>query len=141
MLPRRTAIIIAIADLLTAALVAFGVFVGLPTRWWPVDGAALVLVAVELGAGIGLLAGTSWAVRTARIAGVMALAMGLFTVTVLALTASWLSGVYGPVGHGGAIVLALVAVLVFPYLVVVPVVQLLWLRPGADTSPMASGRV
>ena len=74
-------------------------------------------------------------------AGIVSLVLGLFTVTVLSLTASWLSGVYGPVGHGGAIVLALVALLVFPYLVVAPVVQLLWLRPAGESKPMSPGRV
>ncbi|HEY4013281.1 MAG TPA: hypothetical protein VGM06_08075 [Polyangiaceae bacterium] len=141
MLSRRTAIVIATVDVLTALLVAFGVFVGLPTRWWPVDTGAVLLMAIDLAAGIGLFAATPWAVRVARIAGLVSLALGLFTVTVLALTASWLSGVYGPVGHGGAIVLGLVALLVFPYLVVAPVVQLLWLRPTAERKPMAPGRV
>ncbi len=61
---------------------------------------------------------------------VTALALGLFAVTVVAVTASWLSGIYGPVGRGGAIILALVAALALPYLVVLPVVQLVWLRPG-----------
>jgi hypothetical protein len=141
MLARRTCIVIGTADLVTAALVAFGVFVGMPTRWWPVDSAAVALVAIELASGIGLFAGTKWAERVARAAGAVALAMGLFTVTVLALTATWLSGVYGPVGRGGAIVLALVAVLVFPYLVVAPVVQLLWLRPGDGVNRGLPGRL
>ena len=56
------------------------------------------------------------------------LALGLALVTVLAVTASWLSGVYGPVGAGGAVVLVLVAALALPYLVVLPVVRLVWLR-------------
>ena len=141
MLARRTCIVIGTADVLTAALVVFGVFVGMPTRWWPVDTAAVALVAIELASGIGLFAETRWAVRVARAAGAVALAMGLFTVTVLALTATWLSGVYGPVGRGGAIVLALVAVLVFPYLVVLPVVQLLWLRTAGESSGPSSGRM
>jgi hypothetical protein len=141
MLPRRTAIVIATVDVLTALLVVFGVFAGLPTRWWPVDTGASLLAAIDLVAGVGLLARARWAVRAARVAGVVSLVMGLFTVTVLALTASWLGGVYGPVGHGGAIVLALVALLVFPYLVVAPVVQLLWLRPAAESKAMAPGRV
>jgi hypothetical protein len=141
MLSRRTAITIATVDVLTALLVAFGVFVGLPTRWWPVDTGAFLLAAIDAAAGIGLFARTAWAVRVARVAGVVSLVLGLFTVTVLSLTASWLSGVYGPVGHGGAIVLALVALLVFPYLVVAPVVQLLWLRPANEGKRMSPGRV
>jgi hypothetical protein len=137
---RRASLVLGIADLVTAALVVFGVFVGLPTRWWPVDSAAVALTALEVASGIGLLAKARWAVRVARTTGAAALAIGLFTVTALAMTASWLSGVYGPVGRGGAIVLALVAVLVLPYLVVLPIAQLLWLQPGAGAGRMAPER-
>ncbi|MGD0527512.1 MAG: hypothetical protein ABSE49_20385, partial [Polyangiaceae bacterium] len=108
MLSRRAALVLGIADLLTAAAVGLGVFVALPARWWPVDVAAAVLTALELGAGVGLLVRATWAERAARAASAVALALGLFLVTVLAVTASWLSGVYGPVGAGGAIILTLV---------------------------------
>jgi hypothetical protein len=129
MLSRRAALVFGIADLLTAAVVGLGVFVALPARWWPVDSAAALLAAMELAAGVGLLARTPWASAWARAASAVALALGLFTVTVLAVTASWLSGVYGPVGTGGAIILTLVALLTLPYLVVLPLVELVWLRP------------
>jgi len=132
-LSRRAAVVFGVADLLTGLVVAFGVFVALPSRWWPVDLAAGVLAAVEAAAGVALLSSSSWADRIARAACAVALALGLFTVSVLAVTATWLSGVYGPVGAGGAIVLALVAALVLPYVVVLPVVQLVWLRPRART--------
>jgi hypothetical protein len=129
MLSRRAALVFGIADLLTAAVVGMGVFAALPARWWPVDSAAAVLIVLEVAAGAGLVAGTAWAERAARAASAVALALGLFLVTVLAVTASWLSGVYGPVGAGGAIILTLVAVMALPYLVVLPVVELVWLRP------------
>jgi hypothetical protein len=58
----------------------------------------------------------------------IALVVGLTLVTTLALTASWLAGVYGAVGSGGAIILTLVAVLLLPYLVVLPAVKLGYLR-------------
>jgi hypothetical protein len=73
-----------------------------------------------------------------------ALALGLALVTWLALTASWLSGVYGPVGRGGALLLAFVAALALPYLVVLPAVQLVWLRaiawsrPARESAPRAA---
>jgi hypothetical protein len=131
MLSRRAALVFGIADLLTAAVVGLGVFVALPARWWPVDLAAAVLAALELVAGVALLVRATWAERAARAASAVALGLGLFLVTVLAVTASWLSGVYGPVGAGGAIILTLVAVLALPYLVVLPAVELVWLRPVA----------
>jgi hypothetical protein len=117
------------ANVATAALVTFGVFVGLSTRWWPVDVAAALVALLQLSSGVALLASLAWASRIARAASAVSLALGLFAVTVLAVTASWLSGVYGPVGRGGSIVLALVAALVLPYLVVLPLAQLVWLRP------------
>jgi hypothetical protein len=133
MLSRRAALVLGVADLLTAAVVGLGVFTALPARWWPVDSAAAMLTALEVAAGVGLLARATWGERVARAASAVALALGLFLVTVLAVTASWLSGVYGPVGAGGAIILTLVAVMALPYLVVLPVVELVWLRPPPRT--------
>ena len=130
MLSRRAAVVFGVADLVTAAVLVLGVFVGLPSRWAPVDVPAVALIAVDVAAGVGLLAGKPWAARVARGASALSLALGLVLVTTLALTASWLSGVYGPVGMGGAVILALVAALALPYLVVVPVVRLVWLREG-----------
>jgi hypothetical protein len=126
------AIVFGVANVLTAVLLLFGVFVALPARWWPVDTGASVLVALELASGIALVRGADWAPRIAMVACVVALALGLTTVSVLAATASWLSGVYGPVGKGGAIVLALVGALALPYVVVLPAVQLLWLRARSE---------
>lgn len=130
MSPRGARLLFGAANVVTAVVIAFGVFVALPSRWWPVDGAAVALVLLQLASGGGLVAAAPWAPRVARASSAVALALGLFTVTVLAVTASWLGGVYGPVGKGGSIVLALVAALALPYLVVLPLVQLVWLRPG-----------
>lgn len=129
-MPTRTAtVFFGAADVLTGGLVAIGVFAGLPSRWWPVDLGAALIVGLDVAAGLALLAGAPWAPRIARAACAVALALGLFTVTVAAVTASWLSGVYGPVGKGGALIVGLVAALVLPYLVALPLAQLVWLRP------------
>jgi hypothetical protein len=128
MLSRRAALVFGIADLLTAAVVVLGVFVGLPARWAPVDVGAVAVAGLEVASGVGLLAATPWSLRVARIGAAVVLAVGLALVSVLAVTASWLGGVYGPVGAGGATLLALVAALALPYLVALPVVRLVWLR-------------
>jgi len=131
MLSRRASLVFGIADVATALVLGLGVFVGLPSRWLPVDAAATALVVLDLASGIGLLASRSWATRVARWTSVVALALGLWLITVLAVTAGWLSGVYGPVGLGGAVILALVAALALPYLVVFPIVRLVWLREAS----------
>jgi hypothetical protein len=137
LVPRRVALSIAFADVFLAAMLIAGVFFALPSRWWPVDLTAATLAAIQLASAVGLFAGAPWAARVARVAGAATLAVGMFTVTTLAVTASWLSGVYGPVGLGGALVLALVAALVLPYLVALPVLQLLWLRPDPQAAARA----
>jgi len=129
--PIRASLVFGVADLLTAALVTVGVFMGLPARWAPVDVTASVLIVMKLASGVLLVARAHWAPRMATLGAALALALGLALVTSLALTASWLSGVYGPVGRGGALLLTLVAALALPYLVVLPVVQLVWLRSSA----------
>jgi hypothetical protein len=116
-------------DLVAASVVALGVFVGLPARWWVVDVPAAIVVALLAAAGVGLLARRPWGEQVARVASLVTLALGLVLVATLALTASYLSGIYGPVGLGGAVILALVAALALPYLVVLPASQLLWLGP------------
>ena len=56
----------------------------------------------------------------------LTLATGLALSPSLAVTATWLTSVYGPVGRGGAVVLVLVAALLAPYLVVLPGAKLVW---------------
>jgi hypothetical protein len=118
-----------VADLVSAVLVYVGVFEGLPSRYGPVDAAAAVVIALFAGAGAGLLWQASWAPKVAWIASVVSLGLGLSLVATLALTASYLSGIYGPVGRGGALILGLTAALALPYLVVLPAGQLVWLGP------------
>jgi hypothetical protein len=117
-----------ILDLTTAALVTMGVFIGLPARWVPVDVATALLVALETASGVALLCNASWAPSLALGVAALALALGLGLVTVLAVTASWLAGIYGPIGRGGAVLYVLVAALAIPYLVALPALQLAWAR-------------
>jgi hypothetical protein len=122
------AIVFGAVDVLVAALLALGVFVGLPVRWAPVDVVAVGLIAVKLVSGGALLAGLPWAPRAAMIAAAVSLVIGCALVTTLALTASWLAGVYGPVGRGGSVIFILVVALVMPYMVVFPAIQIAWFR-------------
>jgi hypothetical protein len=137
---RRSAVVFGVIDLITAALVVLGVFVGLPDRWWPVDAGSAGIAVLMVAAGGGLIAGAPWASSAARAASGVALAVGLSTVALLALAASYLRGIYGPVGSGGAVIMVLVAGLVLPYMVALPAVQLVWLgRGGRQGREEASG--
>jgi hypothetical protein len=116
-------------DLLSALLVYLGVFEGLPTRYWLVDTLAALALLALLAGGVGLLSNARWGPWAARMGAAVALAIGLALVGVTAISVSYLSGIYGPVGRGGALILTLVAALALPYLVVLPAAQLAWLGP------------
>lgn len=118
-------------DLVAALVVLVGVFLGLPARWWVVDVPAAAVAALLGASGVGLVLRAPWGERVARVASMVTLAIGLLLVATLAITASYLAGIYDAVGRGGAIILALVAALALPYLVALPASQLLWLGPRA----------
>lgn len=116
------------ADLFVGAATLGGVWVALPMRWWPVDVGGTLLATLFVVSGFGLLAGARWSRRVGVILGAITLVMGLAVLTAIALSASQLVGLYGPVGRGGALILAVVGLLVAPYLVMLPVAQLVTLR-------------
>jgi hypothetical protein len=125
-------------DLVAALLLVIGVFVGLPARWWPIDTGAAIVAALLSASGIGLLRRAPWSTKVARIAAFVALGAGLLLTTMLLVTASYLGGIYGAVGKGGAVIMLLVVAMVLPYLVLFPAAQLLWLGPAVAPDPSPS---
>jgi len=132
---RRARIGFGVVNVLVALAVLGGVFRLLPTRWWVVDGGALIVAALFLASGVTLLRSMPIAERLTRIAAGIVLALGMALVTAIFGTAGWISGVYGQVGAGGAIVFGLVGALVLPYVVVLPAAELAWLGPR-DPQPV-----
>ncbi len=126
-----------VAHVITAALLVIGVFGGLPARWLPVDAVALVLIVLHAAAGAALIVRHARATDIARVAAFVSLGFGLLLIALLAWSASYLAGVYGPVGRGGAIILVLVIALAVPYLLAIPAMELVWLgaRPHPKGDP------
>jgi hypothetical protein len=124
-------IAIASAQLGLGLLLLGGVWLALPARWAWVDVPATLLAVAALLSSVALLLRTRWATPWARVVLWAELLLGTTTASLLAAAAAQLAGSYGPVGAGGAILLVVVALLVLPYLVVFPALQLVWLRePG-----------
>jgi len=115
----------AACDAVTAILVLIGVFEGLPTRWLPVDLAGGVVVASLAAAAFFSVKNRA---RFMRLACGVVLAIGLAVFALLAISASHLAGIYGPIGKGSALILLLVAALVIPYLIALPAAQIVWSR-------------
>lgn len=120
--------LIAASQLFLALLLLGGVWIALPARWLWVDvpGTALALGCALVA--VALMMRVPWARRLARMLLWIELVCGSACVSLLALSVAQLAGSYGPVGAGGAVLMATIALLIFPYLVAFPALQLAWLR-------------
>jgi hypothetical protein len=122
----RTVFIVLNATL--SALLTLGVFRGLPVRNGIVDGFAGLLICGFATTSLSLALKTPWSLRVARFVSYAALVLGTVTMVLLMFSMSWLAGVTGSVGLGGVVLAALILALLFPYLIVFPLLQLAWIR-------------
>lgn len=111
-----------------AALLAIGIWVALPARWWPVDVPGTLLAIACTASAVGLWRRAAWGRRLALATCWALLVAGSLTVTALCITVAQISGQYGPVGAGGALLMGTMAALVLPYLVALPALSIAWLR-------------
>ena len=125
---RRGMLVCAGGSFVSALIVLYGVFGALPARWAPVDVSAAAIGAMLVASASAIVGKMRFAVPLARAAAWVSLGVGLLLVAVLAMTASYLSGIYGPAGKGGAVLMVFVGALVVPYLIAIPAAQLVYLR-------------
>lgn len=110
---------------------AFCIWQFLPARWWVLDWSGSSLAVLLVASGVGLCSGKLWAHRLAQLTAWLLLLAGLVFCTLLVWTASYLSGVYGNVGRGGAALFSVAAVVAVPYLVIFPAAHLWMLQKRA----------
>jgi hypothetical protein len=123
---RKRELAFAIGNLVPATVLGAGLW-GLPVRWWPADvvvGAAVLTLAVASGLVFGRPELTE---RALTVASRVLLATGVLLVSVTALSMAFLAGIHGDFGRGGVTLMLLVTLLVLPYAIVYPLVELWWL--------------
>jgi len=136
----------AAGNMIPATVLGAGV-VALPVRYWPTDivvgGAALVLA----GASSVAVGRPALARRALLLGARVLLGVGILLVAVALLSLAFLAGIHGDFGRGGVTLMLLVTLLVLPYAIVYPLVELWWLSsrtpapaPAATVaSPSAEG--
>jgi hypothetical protein len=105
-----------------------GLCAALPARYWAVDAPAIVLCALATASAIGLARKSSWWFRALRASALCELFAGLAALSALALSVSYLGGVHGELGNMTVAFWIAGSLLLLPYLVVYPALQLLWLH-------------
>jgi hypothetical protein len=118
---------VASAQFVASSLLLAGIWLLLPARWAPVDVLGSALAAAGLVSALGLVTRRHWARTFALVVSWTALLLGAVTVSALCFALAHIAGLYGPIGQGGAMLLGMVAALVLPYFIGLPVLQVGWL--------------
>jgi hypothetical protein len=124
----RVRIVFAVLNVLVAAILLVGVFGLIRPRFWAIDLPAALLAAVELVSAVALFLRMPWALRALGVAAWVTFAGGLLLVGLIVLTMVFLRSVHGEDGLVAAAVSGLILALIVPYTLVLPAVQLLWLK-------------
>jgi hypothetical protein len=132
---RRSEILFALGNLVPAIVLGVGLY-ALPVRWWPTDvvlGAAVIALPATSAVVFGRPARSMLALR---VGASVLLAVGLALIGAALLSVAFLSGIHGDFGQGGMLLMALIAFLVLPYVIVYPLFELWWVGavPSAATS-------
>ena len=136
---RRYEFWFALGNLVPTLVLGVGLF-ALPVRWWPADVVIGAAVLTLLATTAVTFARPAFARQVLRIAARVLLGTGLVLIAVATLSLAFLAGIHGDFGRGGVSLMVLVLLLVLPYAVVYPVVELLWLGPSPVRPPAAAAK-
>ncbi len=125
-----------VLNLLSALVLLVGVFGVVQPRFWALDVPAAIIALASLVSAVGLLARLPWALRALTISAWVSLALGLTIVSLIAITIVFLRGIHGDYGLAALAVSGLILALLLPYTVLLPALELIWLkRQSAESQP------
>jgi len=133
---RRYEVWFALGNVVPALVLSAGLF-ALPVRWWPTDVVIATAIVALLATSALALVRPPLARRALRVGARVLLAVGLVLIAAATLSLAFLAGIHGDFGRGGVTLMVLVLFLVLPYVVLYPIVELLWLGPS-PARPKAS---
>jgi len=117
-----------ILNALSALVLLVGLFGVVEPRFWALDVPLLTIALLELVSAVGLLAKLPWAMRALAVSAWISFGLGLLVVSLIVLTMVFLRGIHGDFGVAALAVSSLIVALLVPYTVVLPAIELLWLK-------------
>ena len=121
-------IVFGVLNVLSALVLLVGVFGVVQPRFWALDLPAAIIALVDLVSALGLLARLPWALRALEVSAWVSFVLGLTLVTLIVITIVFLRGIHGDYGIAALAVSSLIVALLVPYTVLLPALELLWLR-------------
>lgn len=120
----------------SALVLLVGLFGVVQPRFWALDVPLSSIALVELVSAVGLLAKLPWALRALTVSAWVSFVLGLLVVSLILLTLVFVRGIHGDYGAAALAVSGLIIALLVPYTVVLPALELLWLkRQRAEPRP------
>ena len=125
-----------VLNAVSALVLLVGVFAVVQPRFWVLDVPAAIIAIASLVSAVALLARLPWALRALTVSAWVSFVLGLTIVTLIAITIVFLRGIHGDYGVAALAVSSLIILLLVPYTVVLPAIELLWLkRQRAESRP------
>lgn len=125
-----------VLNALSALVLLVGLFAVVQPRFWALDVPLALIALCLLVSAVGLLAKLPWALRALTVAAWVSFVLGLLVVSLILLTIVFLRGIHGDYGVAALAVSGLIVALLVPYTVVLPAIELLWLkRQRAESRP------
>jgi len=121
---------------LSALVLLVGLLGVVQPRFWALDVPLSLIALCLLVSAVGLLAKLPWALRALAVAAWVSFVLGLLVISLIVLTIVFLRGIHGDYGVAALAVSGLIVALLVPYTVVLPALELLWLkRQRAESRP------
>jgi cellulose synthase/poly-beta-1,6-N-acetylglucosamine synthase-like glycosyltransferase len=125
-----------VLNAVSALVLLVGVFGVVEPRFWALDVPAAIIALVQLVSAVSLLGRLPWALRALTVSAWVSFALGLTIVTLVAITIVFLRAIHGDYGLAALAVSGLIIALLVPYTVLLPALELLWLkRQRAESRP------
>ena len=124
----RLRVAFAVWNATAAAVLLVGVYLVVQPRFWALDVPLTAVALLELTSAVALLAKLSWARRALTVAAWVSFVLGLLVVSLIVLTMVFLRGIHGDYGVAALAVSGLIVALLVPYVIVLPALELLWLK-------------
>ena len=124
----RVRVAFGVLNATAAAVLLIGVFVVVQPRFWALDLPLAAIAVVELVSAVALLAKLRWAQQALALAAWVSFVLGLLVVSLIVLSMVYLRGIHGDYGTAALAVSGLIVALLIPYVVVLPALELLWLK-------------
>ncbi|MEO6599026.1 MAG: hypothetical protein ABIQ16_04080 [Polyangiaceae bacterium] len=122
-----------ISNLAVTSVLVGGLFVVVRPRFWGLDMPLALIALLQLVSGAALLLRLPWAAGALRISAWVSFVAGLLVISLVVLSMVFLRGILGDYGVAAIAVSGLIVALLVPYVLVLPALELLWLKRASES--------